>query len=78
MALAADRVKAMRALRRARGPRELRLNVSGARSRAGRRRVATQVASSDRARVVGTRVDRGRFGIDAAQICDPNTSLSCQ
>lgn len=49
MALAADRMRAMRARRRARGLRELRLVVPDARSRAVRRRVAKQVERLDRA-----------------------------
>lgn len=49
MALAADRMKAMRERRRARGLRELRLVVPDARSRAVRRRVAKQVERLDRA-----------------------------
>ena len=47
MAEAAERMKAMRARRRAQGLRELRLTVPDARSRAVRRRVAKQVASLD-------------------------------
>jgi hypothetical protein len=50
MALAAERMKAMRERRRARGLRELRLIVPDARSKAVRRRVAKEVASLDRAR----------------------------
>jgi hypothetical protein len=50
MAQAAERMKAMRERRRARGLRELRLVVPDARSKAVRRRVAKQVASLDRAR----------------------------
>ena len=50
MALAAERMKAMRQRRRARGLRELRLIVPDARSKAVRRRVAKAVASLDRAR----------------------------
>lgn len=50
MALAADRMRAMRERRRERGLRELRLVVPDARSRAVRRRVAKQVARLDRAR----------------------------
>ena len=50
MALAAERMKAMRERRRARGLRELRLIVPDARSKAVRRRVAKAVASLDRAR----------------------------
>lgn len=49
MASAADRMRAMRERRRARGLRELRLVVPDARSRAVRRRVAKQVESLDRA-----------------------------
>lgn len=49
MALAADRMRAMRERRRARGLRELRLVVPDARSRAVRRRVAKQVENLDRA-----------------------------
>ena len=49
MALAADRMRAMRERRRARGLRELRLVVPDARSRAVRRRVAKQVGRLDRA-----------------------------
>lgn len=45
---AAERMKIMRARRRARGLRELRLVVPDARSRSVRRRVATQVARLDR------------------------------
>ena len=48
MALAADRMKAMRERRRARGLRELRLVVPDARSKAVRRRVAKDVAELDR------------------------------
>ncbi len=48
MALAADRMKAMRERRRARGLRELRLVVPDARSKQVRRRVAKQVATLDR------------------------------
>jgi hypothetical protein len=50
MALAAERMKAMRERRRARGLRELRLIVPDARSKVVRRRVAKEVASLDRAR----------------------------
>lgn len=50
MVLAADRMRAMRERRRARGLRELRLVVPDARSRAVRRRVAKQVEKLDRAR----------------------------
>ena len=49
MALAADRMRAMRARRRARGLRELRLVVPDARSKTVRRRVAKQVEKLDRA-----------------------------
>ena len=49
MALAADRMRAMRERRRARGLRELRLVVPDARSRAVRRRIAKQVEKLDRA-----------------------------
>jgi antidote-toxin recognition MazE-like antitoxin len=48
MALAAERMKAMRERRRARGLRELRLIVPDARSKAVRRRVAKQVATLNR------------------------------
>ena len=44
MARAAERMKAMRERRRARGLRELRLVVPNAKSKAVRRRVAKQVA----------------------------------
>ena len=47
MAAAAERMKAMRQRRRARGLRELRLVVADPRSRAVRRRVAKQVAGLD-------------------------------
>lgn len=50
MALAAERMKAMRARRRARGLRELRLVAPDARSKVVRRRVAKEVARLDRAR----------------------------
>jgi len=50
MVEAADRMKAMRERRRARGLRELRLVVPDARSKLVRRRIAKQVASLDRAR----------------------------
>ena len=50
MALAAERMRAMRERRRARGLRELRLIVPDARSKAVRRRIAKQVASLDRSR----------------------------
>jgi hypothetical protein len=48
MAQAAERMKAMRERRRARGLRELRLVVPDARSKTVRRRVAKQVAGLDR------------------------------
>ncbi len=48
MARTADRMKAMRERRRARGLRELRLIVPDARSRAVKKRVAKQVAALDR------------------------------
>ncbi len=47
---AAKRMKAMRARRRARGLRELRLIVPDARSKTVRRRVAREVAALDRSR----------------------------
>ena len=50
MALAAERMKAMRERRRERGLRELRLIVPDARSKAVRRRVAKAVAGLDRSR----------------------------
>jgi hypothetical protein len=50
MAEAAERMKAMRERRRARGLRELRLIVPDARSKTVRRRVARQVAALDRSR----------------------------
>ena len=50
MAQTADRMRAMRERRRARGLRELRLIVPDARSRAVRNRVAKQVAALDRSR----------------------------
>jgi len=50
MALTADRMRAMRERRRARGLRELRLIVPDARSKAVRRRIAKQVAGLDRSR----------------------------
>jgi hypothetical protein len=50
MVEAAERMKAMRERRRARGLRELRLVVPDARSKVVRRRVARQVACLDRAR----------------------------
>ena len=48
MARAAERMKAMRERRRARGLRELRLVVPDAKSKAVRRRVARQVAGLNR------------------------------
>lgn len=48
MAAPAERMKAMRDRRRARGLRELRLVVPNARSLAVRRRVAKEVAGLDR------------------------------
>jgi hypothetical protein len=48
MALAAERMKAMRERRRERGLRELRLVVPDARSKAVRRRIAKEVAGLDR------------------------------
>lgn len=48
MALASERMKAMRERRRARGLRELRLIVPDARSKAVRRRLAREVAGLDR------------------------------
>jgi hypothetical protein len=50
MVQTADRMKAMRERRRARGLRELRLIVPDARSRAVKKRVAKQVAALDRSR----------------------------
>jgi hypothetical protein len=50
MALAADRMKAMRERRRARGLRELRLIVPDARSKVVRRRIAKAVAGLDQSR----------------------------
>ena len=50
MARTAERMKAMRERRRARGLRELRLIVPDARSKAVRKRVAKQVAGLDRSR----------------------------
>lgn len=47
MALAAERMRAMRERRRARGLRELRLVVPDPRSKTVRRRVAMAVASLD-------------------------------
>ena len=48
MAEPAERMRAMRQRRRARGLRELRLVVPDARSKAVRRRIAEQVAHLDR------------------------------
>ena len=50
MAQTAERMKAMRERRRARGLRELRLVVPDARSKTVRRRVAKQVAGLDPSR----------------------------
>ena len=50
MALAAERMRAMRARRRARGLRELRLVVPDPRSKAVKKRVAKAVAALDRDR----------------------------
>jgi hypothetical protein len=50
VALAAERMRAMRERRRARGLRELRLVVPDPRSKAVRRRVAKAVAALDRER----------------------------
>jgi len=50
MSQTAERMKAMRERRRARGLRELRLVVPDARSKTVRRRVAKQVAGLDRSR----------------------------
>ena len=50
MVQAAERMKAMRERRRARGMKELRLIVPDARSKTVRRRVARQVAALDRSR----------------------------
>jgi Protein of unknown function (DUF3018) len=47
---AAERMRAMRERRQARGLRELRLVVPDARSKAIRRRIAREVAGLDRAR----------------------------
>ena len=52
MVPAAERMKAMRERRRARGLKELRLIVPDARSKTVRRRVARQVAALDRSRVL--------------------------
>lgn len=49
MARTAERMKAMRERRRARGLRELRLVVPDARSKAVRKRIARQVAGLDHA-----------------------------
>ena len=48
MVIAAERMRAMRERRRARGLRELRLVVPDARSRAVRQRVAREVAGLDK------------------------------
>jgi len=48
MAHAAERMKAMRERRRARGLRELRLVIPDARSKAVRKRIAKQVAALER------------------------------
>jgi Protein of unknown function (DUF3018) len=50
VAMAADRMRAMRERRRARGLRELRLVVPDPHSRAIRRRIAKQVAGLNHAR----------------------------
>ena len=50
MALAAERMKAMRERRSLRGLREVRLVIPDARSKAVRGRVAKQVAGLDRSR----------------------------
>lgn len=52
MALAADRMKAMRERRRTRGLRELRMVVPDARSKIVRRRVAKEVAGLDRSQEI--------------------------
>jgi hypothetical protein len=52
MVQAAERMKAMRDRRRARGLKELRLVVPDPRSRTVRRRVARQVAALDRSREI--------------------------
>jgi hypothetical protein len=52
MVQAAERMKAMRERRRARGLKELRLVVPDPRSRTVRRRVARQVAALDRSREI--------------------------
>jgi hypothetical protein len=49
MAMPAERMRAMRARRRARGLRELRLILPDARLQSVRRRVATQVSRLDQA-----------------------------
>jgi|HubBroStandDraft_2_1064218.scaffolds.fasta_scaffold1636278_2 hypothetical protein len=54
MTLVAERMKAMRQRRSARGLRELRLVVPDARSRTVRRRVAKEVAGLDRTRELET------------------------
>ena len=54
MTSVAERMRAMRERRSARGLRELRLVVPDARSRAVRRRVAKEVAGLDRARELET------------------------
>src|SRR2546426_260616 len=55
MVQAAERMKAMRERRRARGLKELRLIVPDARSKTGRRRVARQVAVEPSSRSGGRR-----------------------
>lgn len=50
MAQTAERMKAMRERRRARGLRELRLVVPDARSKTVQKRIARQVAGLDRSR----------------------------
>lgn len=52
MALASERMRAMRERRRARGLRELRLIVPDARSKAVRRRIAREVADLDQSRAL--------------------------
>ena len=52
MALAAERMKAMRERRRERGLRELRLIVPDARSRQVRRRIAKAVGTLDRCKEI--------------------------
>ena len=54
MAQAAERMRAMRERRRARGLRELRLVVPDARSKAVRRRVAKAVAALNRSAELDT------------------------